>query len=755
MKHIATYATLLLIALMAIPAKGAINPKRLYLQARVKPAEGTPENEQPAFEGNLVAPLGSEIEFILYFEDGVPPGSNIQDRYTKGEVEITNDSSTTYALLDDFDIENTWLSEYEGMTTWDTSDTKTITATEYDITINPPSGTPKEGQAKTDGPQPVPGEYTAIGDLYGFCGEKVKHFWSDDEGVFDYDHDHGYRGVPDRRPECTFELTAPKPDILRVPKYHFANAYYATPIKFSFEDLADGYTVVMGDSAPSESKKWWLTGLKADYYVNGVLEETSAELIDRTTELELSANGDQEFECYIKHTTFKSIILEAPHYTENSVFFVLRATFTLENSDTIDTESEEDDEEAAVTRFYDKEVPAWDIKPKTENDTWFETSLGQFHVQKDQMQTEYTAWGGFDPLNNHDDWRQDFNGAWVERPWIVFDESESLPVDKSISWINALGAPVQYDFKAPFWPATQTGAGTYSSNPKWSTQFIVTPPNKPNGRFPLNSYEDASFIAGAFAEPSASRRTMRCKARQEQTGYDNRKGIYVSKNFGMKYGGHMFVSYGGKDVDCLSDNIVTPWAPGGETERAMDLDKQTAKGNTNIGNGQWTGTVDSESEVADANLKWVTETILMLDWALEELVGGNPVEWFNRGLSILQALIGVNTSPEKGRAQAAIFVRRQLHGVDGATQGAKTDGADLVGENELSETGDRTLECQANRDLTVGQQLSFWIDLESQVQEPSWDSNDNFGVFVASAEVKYIWGENDKWGKIKILLFEP
>jgi hypothetical protein len=124
----------------------------------------------------------------------------------------------------------------------------------------------------------------------------------------------------------------------------------------------------------------------------------------------------------------------------------------------------------------------------------------------------------------------------------------------------------------------------------------------------------------------------------QQTGDNEDKGEYVNNNVGMRMGGYVVASYGGKIVPCLADDNRAP-APWGEqgpdggpktiAERAMDLTIEQADVRMIVANGQYR--LSSFSGVR-GDLKapaWIDLAFAVADAAIvlsgQELRG--PVPW--------------------------------------------------------------------------------------------------------------------------------
>ena len=193
-------------------------------------------------------------------------------------------------------------------------------------------------------------------------------------------------------------VSAVKVDVTQVPPYLFANACYATPIKF---------TVAGADNVPVRS-------VEVSFYADGKNPEqfTTNRVVDPVdlTARTMVLNGENantplvdargrgnQFESYLCSTNLRNFELDGSHVTKNARFEV---KVKLDSSaGPLSVVSHPRDAGSMVSeRFHDRTVPAFDIREGVDATRLIETSMGAFYDVEGTERVTLASWHIFRPL---------------------------------------------------------------------------------------------------------------------------------------------------------------------------------------------------------------------------------------------------------------------------------------------------------------------------------------------------------------------
>ena len=489
----------------------------------------------------------------------------------------------------------------------------------------------------------------------------------------------------------------------------------------------------------------------------------------------MEANGrGNQFECYMRSTKYRQqkATLEGEHAVENARFEV---HLTLgSGNNIISTCSRPTDTESAVSeKFYDKTVPAFDLR---DSNVPIKTTMGAFYNPMGKRRTTLVEWPKLGPSIAYDSiWWKDLNFSPFWERWFYFcvgqegvyrnpeheltskyiapEQQESIDqngngeVDTGELWTaNEFIYPAhyqgQYKYQRPYWSqkpyvAKCQALSKYTPNGRFLllTSDQYTSVDAPENR--KAAFEDCSLTCiaarpktgwdlNAQAAPSRLMAQLRMEQRHSNPYHDPYWGTYVSRILGVRYGGAFFVSYPGRDQIpvCLKDENGMPkeiLVPGSSTkirEKVMDLTDE--KGNAQIitSPATWAVTLKAGPQGYD-EIAWVGHAC-----ALGAAIPGPHQTYFAVTSGFLQACdrqIDKTESKEiEGRVRGWWAIRGRGRNDEPNDIGISGFPPNLSDAERSISIERKTVE--KTQLLLVGQQLSVWAELRMQGQLAAMDS---------------------------------
>ncbi len=554
----------------------------------------------------------------------------------------------------------------------------------------------------------------------------------------------------DEDPEDAVKVTGLEVDITRVPDYLFANACYATPLKFDIKGA---------DNVPLET-------VKVSFLAEGDEKLSDIDLSDRTMILEGEDAGkpaDEQgedgqrvegkvFEAYLQSKKLRTFTLEDGHTTQNARFEV-EVSFPASHpaSAAGDICSESQDQEARVSeKFYDKKVAAFDIREGANATHLIETSLGAFCDESGRQRTTLVEW---DQLR--------------ENVWVPTEEP-GMYKTKRLFWHNPAGlyAPGSVAPEHEQWMTTclEPPLGLeylyrmaydrpyWKGNPEIGGLEVTVDVDDPGSlKWERKDWDWASGRAFETCEytKGIENETLQSHVDLRQKWHNYYYGTYAARNIGIRYGGAFFVSYPGKSVAVLEGNEVTvPKSNTSIAEKAMDLGRShvVATGEIRCASGNWY--VKSIAKKEGSDVLPVASDALAIGAAIP-----NPASPYfavaSAGLALFDAAAG---SGDNGKSMARI---QQWYSINGDGSDGKPISQDVFQINnnrgEIPPTA-KTPET-GPKNIQVGQQLSSWVDFISQAQLRAQDTYLGWGVYECRAIVQCEFDSTNEGDKIQVKLY--
>ncbi len=490
------------------------------------------------------------------------------------------------------------------------------------------------------------------------------------------------------------------------------------------------------------------------------------------------------YEVYIPSSNFRNVQISHSkndkHVTEWA-HFEMTTDLKLPSGVTVTLASEKDppqadnreqsgatwnDEGPRITRFGDKKIAAWDLKPSklTDPQHYIKTTkgglfsvpgknIGGTQFPTNTMCTELASWDDdgalyVQPWPSSDPiWRF----SWCHKP----DGTRSSEISRQLDDPrDAVDKTSTYTQGIPYWNAKSWGVW-YRTKPQVRTAELIegddhiwtwTGPKD-------NCFQYTLFESSVFPRPGPSGPVHEFRARtsMRQTSSNFYKGEYVNKHCGMRLGGYAVASYGGKVPPCFAgDSVDRPWADN-MPRRVMDLGNETGNADLTVANGRYelsaqnnndnnTPGVPPEVDLAFA----VVDAAILLSQQYYLLALTGPLQ---AGIHTRVAMSAANN--EGGHNTEAIartqgyYIRHEVDGtprsvgnppkaktVDGTEQEDKTD-------DQSGNSGDMTVD-KTNVKVSTGLQFSIWLDIALRAQLTAKDTAGWKKVHQVSAKAKYI-----------------
>ncbi|MBS3764249.1 MAG: hypothetical protein KGZ25_13205, partial [Planctomycetes bacterium] len=615
--------------------------------------------------------------------------------------------------------------------------------------------------------------------------------------------------------EDRVQVTVVKVVITQAPDYLFANARYATPVRFEIGAGSDTVTFEEIEALIQAAQVWvefWIDGQKV--IETDLASRTDA--INAAGQMVRIADAPDEqqnaFESYLPSEYLRQFadVPGEKRDTKDAKFVVELALRTGYDRAVVRSPK------FKIAHYYDKNIAAFDIQPP-DTTGWLKSNLGKISTiptrqdtseevklkkEKLTLQTEFVAdgarglnlfsiaWNGSiypDPDTYvQDGWWHDWPGdpAYLRVPEAEGEEEQiEQPMVSSTYW-DPEGNEHEYDYLVPYWEAgdpvawpqllpeetRQLWPFVFSVNPAFEDYRYVynaSPESEEDSNliFQLGQgnrkYSFASCYVGAGTSSDTSRPlTMICKTHMEQNidmDEDDGFGQYITKNFGMRYGGYMGVSYGPKEPPSLSQNkIKVPGPEGWEEiqEKAMDLKKTTAWGNIRAANGKF-ALQSSARRKGDDPMPKVKDRFSIVHTFAGAV---NPVLGIvSQAAEVVFWMALENQSQFEGRSQATVQIWFQIHEENGEPQSAKPTPyfTRRVHNDKDQDSGDKHIQAgDRPAALNAGEQLTVWLDLSSQAQLKGWNTSGNLEQSdFCDAEAQYWLDSSDDESAIQFKLF--
>ncbi|MFP4029917.1 MAG: hypothetical protein ACLFWL_19240, partial [Candidatus Brocadiia bacterium] len=616
--------------------------------------------------------------------------------------------------------------------------------------------------------------------------------------------------------EDRVQVTVVGVEITRAPDYLFANARYATPVRFeigagsdtvTFEEIEpliqNGSVKVRfyaadGDGSQEEHLRFTTNNLAP------TTDDPTGRICrvypDAEKELKILGDGDSGqkncYEVYVPSSRFRAIGEIAKDGDDKHTTKWAHFEMTVGLNQTVLLESESDpapnppdprddqeeghwkDEGPRVRLFGDKVIAAWDMRGSGFSGEQFKTTIGGTYFVPGQHQKESKS--SDDTMCTELAHWEPFKGWW----------RAGLDADDRLCgflywWDGQSGvrdATLQRKFRVPD-PEGEHGYPLHLVTGTFGTPYWNAKASKTSGEFdafPATRqrkvyYEDTELKMGWVSNKrywsfkhcdfeskkirTNGKNTFRSSTYMEQRGFDDYRGEYVSKNFGMRFGGYAVASYGGKIPPCLrdSDPVARPWdnpRPRKVPERAMDLTKEDARVNMMIANGKYKPTTDTNKDEVGSVMPWVDVGFALANAAIafsgQEylLLLSGPAQ------AGVHAAVAASADKNEGGHNATCLAKIQAfymaHDVTGdphedhtgevdGRRKAKTVGnlQDSKSNGGKKEPTNMTIEL--SEDIGVGEQLTVWMDITSQSQLIAQDTKKwGKGTHRCSATAEYL-----------------
>jgi hypothetical protein len=548
--------------------------------------------------------------------------------------------------------------------------------------------------------------------------------------------------------------------ITQAPDYLFANARYATPIRFEIQGA--------GAHATFDKIEPVLNSVKVSFYAahgDGGRQVqhrfTTANLagsgqggggrISRVVDTEkgvslkllgTDAQSDKQrncYEAYVKSTAYRTgdcdLIPDNPDPNKEYTHFTPHAHFELEAGLGSGAMAKA---VYSLTRFGDRAIAAFDILDDEQTD-YFWSKLAYTQRLPGYMYTELVS---FPELPLHEDSAsEDYHGKWVAA-WSSMNSEVSIETEaRGVVEVNSSQGPIpvtfadEFAYSAPWWWVSYAGAGEYKyrSSPRHGDRsFNVT-------GLPHNAEVCPGALTGAATDTLSADFQSRigvgpsgypgynCKVRMDNKMRSAPLGVYAGKNTGNRFGGYIVASYGRIDLDektkdpdpppCLEGTkIEVPWSEEKVQEDAMDLSKRTAsvgmqvKGALTM-NAQGHSKQGGEMPLVDLALAPVASVLTV----------ANPHSalFTVPAMALLKWGIG-NSVDDTGQSMASFRVYYQRRDENGALKDARPfhllSFSEKLTNNEEDYTEPEHHFEIRDIDLSVGEQFSLWADLSVQGQ---------------------------------------
>jgi hypothetical protein len=595
-------------------------------------------------------------------------------------------------------------------------------------------------------------------------------------------------GTVDRaETEQVWEVVAVRAVIQSAPDYLFANARYATPIRFRIEagprqlsfaetePLLDTARVLFyaanGDGTAREHLRFTTLNLAPEGDKDGRICRVYPN--PGGDRLRLLGHGDSSgpnlYEAYVPSSRFRKDVKIAngptdKHVTRHAHFQVEVAGRGLTvRSDPLpepDQGPERNrnghwkDRGPRITLFGDRTLAAWDMRPSGFSGTedMFTTRLGACTVvplagmhSTNTVCVELAHWAPNKGLANED---------YINNRWTLNHcTGESGVREKNIcrKWGAWYGTRSNWTFKMPYW--TRHGRGFVELNP------LVCPTTvdydhslrkwKVIGRNTSRSYkcfEDLYFLS-SYGNTLTSSVVMR------QSKDNTYKGEYVAKNYGMRMGGYLIASYGGKIPPSLEDSapVAVPWRQygNGVAEWAMDLQKEDASVKMEVGNGFYCLTTDTNRTKVGNPGPWVDMAFALGDAAIALsgqvylLLVSGPLHASTK--LVVADAARFNETHRNATSMAKMQGYYMFHDpagnqiADAQGKAWLADGTKAAEANGTSSSGHMTVaSVKGGHHLQVGKQFTLWLDITCQAQLVAQDTwRWHPGVHSCSASAAY------------------
>ncbi|MBS3763546.1 MAG: hypothetical protein KGZ25_09625 [Planctomycetes bacterium] len=550
--------------------------------------------------------------------------------------------------------------------------------------------------------------------------------------------------------EDRVQVTVVGVDVLRVPDYLFANACYATPIKYQLLGAEDVPVEAVEISlyADGNTPEQFTTNLVLD-----PVDLTARTMVlngeNANTALAGVAGKGNLLESYLRSTELRTFQFEGSHVTQNARFEV-KVTVGRGGSLASVRSNPRDPESLVSEMFGDQAIPAFDLQPGDDHQPIL-TTMGAQRVLANYRRTELVAWPHLAPQFT----------SGVEFALYCLNMDGTIPKKITTSYRGINSADWTYD--APYEDAQPENEnnepagendefvnGTSSANPEVMVQTFTReddgtiefggaqdgyppPAVDPNRR---NAFDVCSITSKKMFSAGDEDPTFEFKSKIEMgvTGDDEFKGNYVTKNFGMRIGGYTFVSYGPRDniPACLLDSDGNPsqiQVPGSQQtipEQVMDLEKRTGSIHMKVFDGQYLLRTGSEFEGTglDDAMPWIDGAFATIN-AIAGASGQVQVLIFTIPAQTLVHVVAKNSSDNTGKAHAKFRGMWAVHNQDGSEKHnnpVEEDPVECI-NNQNDVGNERTSIYHEKRGLEVGEQFTVWVDLTTQTQLDAIDND--------------------------------
>ncbi|MBS3764573.1 MAG: hypothetical protein KGZ25_14845, partial [Planctomycetes bacterium] len=420
------------------------------------------------------------------------------------------------------------------------------------------------------------------------------------------------------------KVTVVEVEITQAPDYLFANARYATPVRFeigagsdtvTFEEIEpliqNGSVKVRfyaadGDGSQEEHLRFTTNNLaptsddptgRICRVINPGEEAESLELLEPD---ETSDEQSNCYEAYVRSGNYRGWQIDQKkgdkHYTWHAYFRIViklgtaQSTVLLENpvpaSETgIQTDESGDlkDEGARITLFSDESVPAFDIglgfSKKEGSDLWIRSRKAFFHsAGKPIVYTQPAGWPAGKGFQKYDE-DDDKDWVWKFDHWTDVDlwpKNAPTPEDGSHARVQRTlkDGDNTYPFEelAIFWSGEKHGTevGEYEASPVVKrSAFEPNPdswmPGEPEYRhvYYPDTEKECFWISRFIYRYHNDAFDSAAVFQQTDMGHPY-KGIYAARNNFLSLGGQAYLSYGPKTPPCFTDSDTMPVPETGE-----------------------------------------------------------------------------------------------------------------------------------------------------------------------------------------------